>query len=258
MLKWFVKTNRSLCSIFNSKFPALLPNGNYRRELLELIDRFIAGRSFTRVLEVGGIDRPLITKSPNIRYDGLDIEHTDKCDLIYDNFYTQSIESAIPSKYDMIISITLLEHVPDNQASIKSCHETLVNGGAMIHYLPSKWHPYAVILRIVGPGLQKWIIAKLRPDSLKVTGYPAFFDRCSPREMKKTVQYAGFKNIQIIPFYNATDYFAFFFPLYLLILAWENICYLFRFEWACSGFIFLAFKPNFDEPNKSPLNKSQM
>ena len=69
------------------------------------------------MLEIGGIDRPLLERSSRFRYDGLDIEYREQCEDIYDNFYVQSTEKSIENKYDLIISMTLLEHVRDNDAS---------------------------------------------------------------------------------------------------------------------------------------------
>jgi len=104
--------------------------------MLSFIDSFVRQRNFSHVLEAGGIDRPLLERSKEIRYDGLDIEHKERCEHIYDNFIVQSIEESFKYKYDLIISKALLEHVQDNDASVTQMYEASRTGGYVIHYLP--------------------------------------------------------------------------------------------------------------------------
>ena len=144
---------------------------------------------------------------------------------------------------NMVISTTLLEHVPDNAKSIKSIYDSLVGGGTTHHYIPSKWHPYSVALRLVGPTLQKKLIAILRPAAADVTGYPAFFSHCSPGGMRKVFLNNGFQDVEVNPFYRANDYFAFFVPAFLIITLYENICALLNIHIASSGFVISARKP---------------
>ena len=245
MIAKFVAINKRVCIEFASNNQWFIPKGDFRGRLLEIVDERLSEFETVRVLEVGGIDRPLINKSPSITYDGLDIEYNAACDLVYDNFYCQSIELPVENakkKYNLITSITLLEHVPNNKATITNCYELLDENGVMAHYVPSKWHPYSIILRAVGSRWQKKIILVLRPEAISVTGYPTYFNYCSPSSMFKLLKSEGFKEIKIIPFFSAADYFNFFFPFFLIVLAWENFCRLLKLEWCCSGFIFTAIK----------------
>jgi len=242
MLKKPVSLNVKSTRSFDRQFPRLVQGGNYRDEMLSFIDSFISQKEFSHVLEVGGIDRPLLKRSERIEYDGLDIEYKDRCRDLYDHFIVQSIEEAIPGTYDLILSIALLEHVSDNTLSIGQMHKALRTGGRIVHYTPSKYHPYSLILRLAGPKIQKRLIRILRPWAAQVTGYPAFFDKCSPREMKKILSALGFREIRVIPFFRANDYFRFFVPAYILVTLWENICRKLKWEQLCSGFIIIARK----------------
>ena len=194
------------------------------------------------VLEVGGTDRPLLQKQKNIIYDGLDIEDKPACRSVYDNFYVQSVESEIAVKYDAIVSMTLLEHVPDNTAALRSIYQALKDNGIVAHYMPSKYHPYALILRFVGPSLQRWLISHLRPSIAEVAGYPAYFHHCSPMSMAKLMKKTGYTNIKTVCFYRANEYFSFFVPLFVLMSIFENICRILRLKQMCSGFIVTASK----------------
>jgi len=242
MLEKLVSVNVKQTKAFDRRFPHFVHKNSYRDGLLSLIDDFINKRRLSHVLEIGGIDRPLLKKSKRIEYDGMDIEYNDRCKESYDHFRVQSIEEPISRTYDLIVSIALLEHVQDNTVSFAHMHKALRAQGCIIHYASSKYHPYSLILRCSGPKIQKWLIKTFRPWAERTTGYPVFFDKCSPKEMKRISKNLGFSQIRIIPFFGANDYFRFFIPAYILVTLWENICRRLRWEQFCSGFIIVANK----------------
>ena len=132
----------------------------------------------------------------------------------------------------------------DNNLWFDSSNHTnnIVKGGLMVHYVPSKYHPYSLLLRLVGHQLQKVLITALRPEAAEVSGYLAFFNLCSPRQMRRACEKAGFKDIKITCYYRATDYFSFFVPAFILVALWENICAKFCLETMAAGFIIEARK----------------
>jgi len=241
-LKAIVGLNVKLTHRFDGRFPRIVQTDSYRETLEAAIENYTANRHFTCVLEVGGIDRPLLRRSENIAYEGMDIDYKNACGALYDQFYVQSIEESFPRTYDLITSHALLEHVPDNTRSIAAMHGGLRPGGCMVHYMPSKYHLYSLVLRLAGPGLQRTLITALRPWAQQTTGYPAFFDKCAPRAMKAALKTAGFTGIKVIPFYRAADYFRFFAPAYVLIVLWENTCKRCNWKQLCSGFVIIARK----------------
>ena len=187
----------------------------------------------------------MLKKNPEYTYDGLDIEEKDSCYEIYDHFLVQSIEDPLPRNYEVILSTTVLEHVRDNVAACDSMYRALVPGGHVHHYVPSKNHPYALCLRLVGPRLQKLLIRYLRPHTVEITGYPTFFHHCTPGGMRALLARTGFSDIDIRPYYRANDYFAFFLPAFLAITAFENLCQRFGWSYFASGFVVSARKPGY-------------
>ena len=242
VLSKLVSFNVKLSEIVDRKIFNFAKKKGYVRQLLTCINEVIDGYEHCSVLEVGGTDKPLLKRSKGITYDGLDIEHKEHCESIYDSFFVQSIEHPIKKKYDIIISKAVLEHVHDNDASVKQMFKALQTGGYAIHYLPSKYHPYSLALKLLGSKWQRRLIIVLRPWAANETGYPAFFDKCSPKQMRKMFKTKGFNEIKILPFYRANDYFRFFLPFYLAVTLWENICEKFKWERFCSGFIIIARK----------------
>jgi SAM-dependent methyltransferase len=243
MLAEFVRLNRKAATWLETRFPGFFAEPSYKLALEQRIYADLAGSNVNVVLEVGGIDRPLLQRSAAFEYVGLDIEARPDCYKVYDKFIVQSIEEKVDASADMVVSITLLEHVPNNDAAVRSIYDILTPGGATHHYVPSKWHPYSIALRMVGPVMQKKLIALLRPAAAAVTGYPAFFDHCTPWGMSRLFSKAGFTNIDVRAFYRASDYFAFFLPAYLLVACFENLCAATGFRFFCSGFIISARKP---------------
>jgi len=223
-LRTFSQLNRRGCRAFDRIFPKFFVGSkNYSADLEEIISHQISSTNAKTILEVGGIDRPILKKNDAFLYIGLDIEEKSSCYQVYDEFFVQSIENPIPIRANLVISTTLFEHVKNNAAGVHQIYQCLEVNGATAHYIPSKYHPYSIILRSIGNRMQKLLIDVLRPDAASVTGYPAFFDHCSPRQMRKIFLDAGFRDVHIVPYYRATDYFAFLLPAYVLVAAYENI-----------------------------------
>ncbi|MER9214720.1 class I SAM-dependent methyltransferase [Mesorhizobium sp. M0663] len=243
VLKRFIGWNRCAAAWLERRLPRVFGAPSYKAELERRIADDIARLGPSAILEVGGIDRPLLQRGHGFSYIGLDIEERPDCYTVYDRFIVQSIEQPVNVEADMLISITLMEHVPDNKAASGSMFSALRPGGAMHHYMPSKWHPYSIALRLVGPVMQKWLIPYLRPSAVGVTGYPAFFDHCSPSDMAKVFRQQGFEKIDVMPFYRASDYFAFFLPAYLSVALFENLCAALNWRIFCSGFVISAIRP---------------
>jgi hypothetical protein len=244
LLASFVRTNRAAARWLEAKFPTFFGSESYRQEILHRIESDLRGKSSPTVVEAGGADRPLLHKADGYTYVGIDIDAPPGAYDVYDAFYAQSIEQPLPITADIVISFTLLEHVKNNEAAAASIFASLRPGGVTHHYVPSNWHPYSILLRLLGPAAQKRPIAILRPDAVSVSGYPAYFDHCSPAKMEALLRKAGFTRINIRCYYRASDYFAFFLPFYVLVAVFENICAILRVKTCASGFVISAQKAN--------------
>jgi SAM-dependent methyltransferase len=243
LVKHFVETNTKISHALERRYPKFYSERSYVDLINNKIKSAIDLSGVRIILEAGGIDRPLLKKSDKYYYIGLDIEHRLGCDSIYDQFLVQSIEKPISIQADMILSFTLMEHVPDNNSAVSVMFNALRRGGCCHHYIPSKWHPYSIILRIIGPSFQKKLISVLRPNASSETGYPVFFNYCSPTQMRELFTKHGFVNIEITEFYRASDYFAFFVPAHITSVLFENICRVLNLHNFCSGFVISATKP---------------
>ena len=244
MLQFFVNLNRRLAGELATRFPTFFgaPSPSYLDEIRHRIITTIGRDKPSVVMEAGGVDRPILYRSVNYHYIGLDIEKRPECEHLYDEFITQSIEQPIPVPVDMIVSFTLLEHVPNNRLVMAAAYNALRPGGSMHHYIPSAFHPYSLMLRLVGPKIQRILIPILRPGTEDVTGYPAFFNHCSPDQMENIIREQGFTSIDIQAYYRANDYFAFFIPAYIVVTVFENLCRWLGIRRFASGFVVSATK----------------
>jgi hypothetical protein len=242
MIRRLIEFNRKWSQRFESLFPETCGGRNYTNDLNARIAGSLANRRYPTILEVGGIDRPLLTRCEGYLYVGLDIDERALCHRVYDSFVVQSVEDRIDLTADLVISCTLLEHVPNNEAAVRSIFACLKQDGQTHHYVPSKWHPYSVILRMIGPALQKKLIRVLRPGAVDLSGYPTYFDFCVPSTMKRLFESVGFEDVDIDCYFRANDYFAFFFPAFVCVTLFENLCRRFRMNFFASGFIISARK----------------
>lgn len=219
----FIAANRRLCEAIDRRFPTFGRYPDSWKALEARIDASVDS-GVGRVLELGGADRPMLEKNPAYEYVGLDIEEQPRCHEVYDRFLVQSVERPIDPEgtgFDLIVSKTLLEHVPDNDASFGAMHAALRPGGVMHHMIPCRNHPYSWILRAIGPRMQKRVIRWLHPANAEITGFPTFFDHCSVKDLDELLAKKGFEAVDIAPFYVATDYFRFFVPLYVVVRSFE-------------------------------------
>ena len=245
LLRKFAQANVRLCSALERRFPRLLASrlgeATYLSEMRKRLAPY-QEKGGVRILEVGGIDRPLIERGAGYVFAGLDIEDKERCNEVYDEFRVQSVEQPIDGQYDVIYSVTVLEHVPDNVAAASSMFGAQQPGGIAIHYVPCMTHPYALLLRAVGTKMQGLLLSLIAEGEKPMGGYPTFFDHCTPKKMSGVFRDAGYTDIEIVPYYSTTPYFRAFFPAHLLMVGVMRISEALRIQGATSGFLLVAHK----------------
>jgi len=239
MTKRFIEWNKRLSMKFREAFPSVCKVDESRGLFAQVVEREVAARkaagSGLVVLEIGGIDRPFLSKAECDDYCGLDVEKRERCDEVYDRFYQQSVEEPIPGSFDLVISRMVLEHVPDNEKGWANIYECLKPGGRTLHIFPSGLHPYSILTRLVGNRLQRKLISLFRPHAAAKTGYPAYYNRCLPGQLRTTLGRAGFKDPEIHVFYCAASYFSFFAPAFVAVSLFEHLCRKAGIERFCSN-----------------------
>jgi SAM-dependent methyltransferase len=149
---------------------------------------------------------------------------------------------ALPQRYDLVVSQTLLEHVRDVERTIRNMAGSLRSGGVMAHVLPSGRAPFALLNRILGNRLGKKLLYLAFPGARKEAGFEAFYDRCTPGALANTCRQAGLVDVEVTPYY-ATDYFRICTPLYMLELARQQTLTALGAVPLCELFAITARKP---------------
>ncbi len=250
----FVRTNRDL-SIQLREQVDFFYEENFYEYLRETLEDALQSNKKQTILEVGGADRPFLKKNKTYEYHGLDVAGDFAFKDKYDFFYIQPVEKNIPNKYDLVFSVSVIEHISDNRRCFKAIYDSLLTNGKTIHYFSCKNHPFSLITRSVGHKWQNILIQYLRPEFADLTGYKTYYDKCSKRDMEKLLTEIGYNNIKIKCFFGAADYFGFFLPFFALITLFNKFCRLFNLSAFASGIIVYAEKTGKDcyQPRSSPI-----
>ncbi len=195
------------------------------------------------IYDIGGGKNPCITSDLkavlNCYIVGLDIDENElraAPNGIYNKIICADImKHEGNSNGDLVVSLALLEHVENVEAALRGMAGCLRDGGNLCLFLPSKNALFARINKRLPERTKRLILFSLFPNTKEKQGFPAYYDRCTPRDIKRIVQSLGFEIIEERYYYIST-YFSFFFPLHLLWRFYFIIFYLIAGEQAAETF----------------------
>lgn len=122
---------------------------------------------------------------------------------------------------DLVLSRTVLEHVPDVRAAVANIARVLRPGGVALSFLPGRYSLFATAARVLpfGPALRfiHWAV----PGSRGQIGFEVHYDRCHPRALERTFREAGFRHVEVSQCWAQPGYVEWFLPLYLAHAAYE-------------------------------------
>jgi len=249
-LRWFIGINKRISCWINK---VALRYTRRREGSNEFHKRILpeAVKSEMHVLDVGGGKYPRIDfemkKRLNLTITGLDISR-EELDRAPDGAYDKTVVGDVAhvtfdEKFDLILSHTVLEHVSDNFSAFRNLTSALKPGGIMVHHLPSSNAWYVVINRILGNKNARRLLFLLYPERKNTSGFPAYYDHCTPAGMKRLCRENGLEITELATYY-ASSYLIFFAPLFLidllrqLVMMWLNITPL------AETFTFVAHNPD--------------
>lgn len=132
------------------------------------------------------------------------------------------------AEVDLLVSRTLLEHVPDVEGAAREMARVLKPGAQTIHLLPCRYALFAIVARVVPFALAKHILHLSIPESKGVVEFDVFYDRGHPRALEEVFAAAGFREVSVECTWDQTDYFQPLFPAFLLVLAYQRLAALLR------------------------------
>ncbi len=248
MLKWFVASNARLSLIIHRRLP-----WRFRRDFFRLYYELVADKIRSQrpryVLDVGCGRRTYIANLvPNkstllvgLDYDFQEIRHN--IDLT--NLVVSDAARALPFENDSIDLLTtrsVLEHLSDVDQFFNESHRVLSPGGYIIHIMPGRMAPFAMLNRLFPNRFTKRVLRLLYPETESQLGFRAYYKECSYRGIEELLERSGFEVEKINCRYYQSTYFRAFFPAYVLFLVYDLMLWLLQAKNLSSQIIVIARK----------------
>ena len=246
----FFAVNRRLCMAVEELLPF-----NFRRHIQTLYKYTVAALVNRRpgqvVLDVGGgkecpfllyLDKPDAQLIVAIDYSEDELRHNAHLDL---KLVADAAAQGFPFRdgsADLVVSRAVVEHIRDNHTFFDNCARVLRPGGVMIHAFSGKFAPFALMNQLLPNALTRRLIGYLHPEWEEEGnyGFLAFYDRCYFSAMQDLLERYSFKNAKFTFLYYQSVYFNFFFPLFLLMLAYDLIAWALGIRNLASGILVTA------------------
>jgi SAM-dependent methyltransferase len=203
------------------------------------------------VYDVGGGSRPVVSREVkeklNLRLVGVDIDGQE-LEKAPPGVYDKTIVADI-TKYrgvgdaDLIVCQATMEHVRDTDGAFASLSSMLKPGGRLLIVVPSRNAVFARMNLALPEGLKRRVLFSVFPHkAMGHDGFPAFYNRCTPKEFRRMAAKHGLSVEQLVPYYYSS-YFSFFVPLFVVWRAWVVAFSLMRGEQAAEVFSIVCSKP---------------
>ena len=229
---------------------------NYRKTRYNLnqgLNNIFKNNNIRKVLEVGCNIRPLCKKKTiedyNIILHGIDPDQSidlKETKTKFEYFEITDLESfETIEKYDLILLNMVMEHIKDNNISFRKLSELLSENGVIVCRQPSNLHPFSILNRILSHGLKEKVLQILLPWSKRgARGWESYYHKCNYFGFKKLCQKNNLKIVSEKFNYNASHYFSFFPPLFLIVVLYEEFIQLLGIKLLCSDFYLVMSHKN--------------
>src|SRR5262245_22427815 len=121
---------------------------------------------------------------------------------------------------DLVLSHAVLEHVRGTDRAFQAIASMVRSGGRVALFVPSRNAVFAR-LNLLLPERIKRLLLAVHPEKGEGHGggWPAFYERCTPRGFAALAKQSGLDVIRVEPFF-ASSYFMVATPIYILWRAW--------------------------------------
>ncbi len=230
-----------LCELIDRLLPERFRVDGHRHYRREFVWEFV--RRGMTAYDIGGGKHPLFSTEQKRELDlkvcGVDIDASELASAPVGS-YDEVVCSDIThyrgrGDADLIVCQATLEHVTDNRLSMAALASILRPGGIALIFTPSRNAAYARLNLLLPEGLKKDILDAVYPGGNDGHGFPARYDRCTPREFRRLAENNGLEVLSLRPYF-ISSYFAFFFPLYLVWRLWVLFFYTMARDNAAESF----------------------
>jgi SAM-dependent methyltransferase len=228
MLRRFIDANKSACDWVEDRLPRTFTrslHALHEKATARLLNQAEGGV----VMDVGGghLCPFAARREPGrgIRILALDISETQlRHNEVVDWKLVGDACRPLPLKdgtLDLVVSRSVLEHLPDTAAFVAEAARVTRSGGAGVHVFPARWAPFAVINRMIPDRVAKAALHYLFPQWKSECGFPAYYRHCTADDMAALMRSHGLEIEEMAVRYYQSIYFKFFLPLYLASLAYD-------------------------------------
>lgn len=212
-----------------------------------------------RIWDVGGGKNPSL--EPDTKRDlgatvvGVDVD-ADELVRAADGSYDRTIAADITTfrgsgEADLVICQAVLEHVRDNGAAMAGLATLVRAGGTVLVFVPGRNSLYAWLNRLLPEGLKRRILFAVYPHTEHGHGFPAYYDRCTPKHFRSFAADAGLTVVEERWYYQSA-YFAFLTPLHVVWRLWVVLFSALAGPQAAESFAMVLRKPGTDDREDPP------
>lgn len=125
----------------------------------------------------------------------------------------------------LVSSRSVLEHLRDTDVFFAESKRVLTKGGLMVHVMPSKYAPFALMNRILPDRLGRSLLTLLKPEQKGICGFPAVYDQCSYSQILKLINKHDLALVGFKTSFYQSRYYDFFLPVFLLSAAYDFLLF---------------------------------
>ena len=262
LLRLFIDSQIKLSGWFDRLLPVKFRIDGYEDTAQSVIPKYLRGNSV--IYDIGGGKNPYMTTDLKAKFEncyviGIDIDEYElrsAPDGIYDKAIAADIANYDGHKDgDLVICLALLEHVKNVKAGLRGIASCLKSQGYVCIFVPSKNALYARMNLILPERVKRLILTSLFPHTRELHGFPAYYDHCTPQDIRHIVQTMGFEVVEERHYY-ISSYFSIFFPLYILWRIYLLVFHYIAREQAAETFGMVLKKQSNELLEKSGSNVS--
>ena len=186
----------------------------------------------TAVLDIGAGAEPVVPvgdRPPRCAYVGLDVSAAE-LDRAPEGSYDETVvadaatpQPALESRFDLVISRFVLEHVDDLERTLAVMRGYLRPGGRLLAYLSGRNSPASALNRVLPESVAATLVVRLTGRD-RESIHPARYDRCTYNGLRAALG-AGWADLEVVPCYSAEKYFRFSRPVHAAYCVYEELAY---------------------------------
>jgi ubiquinone/menaquinone biosynthesis C-methylase UbiE len=202
------------------------------------------------IYDIGGGARPCVDletkRRLGLKVTGVDIEDEQLAKAprgLYDRTIVTDITTyQEQNAADLVVCKSTLEHVHDTEAALGTMARLLNPGGTLLVFVPSRNALYARLNVLLPQPVKMRLLQAFMPDRADHLGFPAMYNRCTPRDFCRFAVGHGLQLKELRPYY-ISSYFSVVFPVYVLWRVWILAYRAVAREHAAESFVLIASKP---------------